>query len=151
MNTTEQNDRQRYIEQLYLLDGRQNPDHPMHGLLTGLHVQRMQALKAADKETLLAIAGVDPDDESPLHELLAQVAGDGVFRDPDGAAMVSSMWCRVLASHIATAAHGLNPVVETRSWAVKSLRAVVDWLRHEAVRAEASRPTPAAARSLEHA
>ena len=154
MNTTEQNDRQRYIEQLYLLDGRQDPGHPMHGLFTGLYVQRMEALKAADQETLLAIDRVDPNDESPLHELLGQVAGDGVFRHPDGAAMVSSMWCRLLATHIATATHGLNPVVETRSWAVKSLHAVVDWLRHEAVRAETSCPPAAPAqqqnRSLEH-
>ncbi len=29
----------RWIEALYMHDGRENPDHPMHGLYTGLNIK----------------------------------------------------------------------------------------------------------------
>ena len=31
--------RVRWIEALYEHDGRKNPEHPMHGLYTGLHIK----------------------------------------------------------------------------------------------------------------
>jgi hypothetical protein len=35
-NPTEQQARQGHLDALYLADGRDNPDHPMHALYTGL-------------------------------------------------------------------------------------------------------------------
>ena len=35
-NPTEQQARQDHLDALYLADGRDNPDHPMHALYTGL-------------------------------------------------------------------------------------------------------------------
>jgi hypothetical protein len=35
-NPIEQTARQEQLEQLYLADGRDNPEHPYHGLYTGL-------------------------------------------------------------------------------------------------------------------
>ena len=29
----------RWIQALYMHDGRESPDHPMHGLYTGLHIK----------------------------------------------------------------------------------------------------------------
>jgi hypothetical protein len=39
----EQLARQNRLEDLYEADGRGNPDHPMHGLYTGLHQQEVSA------------------------------------------------------------------------------------------------------------
>jgi hypothetical protein len=39
----EQLARQNRLEDLYEADGRDNPDHPMHGLYTGLHQQEAAA------------------------------------------------------------------------------------------------------------
>lgn len=46
--------RQAYIETLYLLDGRNNPDHPHHATFTGLLKHRLQQLIAADMDLLLS-------------------------------------------------------------------------------------------------
>lgn len=34
--------RQKWISELYLFDKRDDPDHPMHGLYTGLHQKYQQ-------------------------------------------------------------------------------------------------------------
>lgn len=41
----EQHQRALALQALYLLDGRHRPDHPMHGLYTGLHEQRLAHLR----------------------------------------------------------------------------------------------------------
>ena len=45
--TTVEQDRQRVMrmEELYVLDGRHRPDHPKHGLYTGLHQETLVAEK----------------------------------------------------------------------------------------------------------
>ena len=45
--TTVEQDRQRVMrmEALYVLDGRHRPDHPKHGLYTGLHQETLVAEK----------------------------------------------------------------------------------------------------------
>jgi hypothetical protein len=42
----EQDLRPKALQALYLLDGRQRPDHPLHGLVTGLHQQRLERLRS---------------------------------------------------------------------------------------------------------
>lgn len=46
--------RQAYLETLYLLDGRNNLDHPHHATFTGLLKRRAQQLIAADMDLLLS-------------------------------------------------------------------------------------------------
>ena len=46
--------RQRYLEMLYELDGRDQRDHPLHSLYTGLFDQRRESLMAADMKLLLS-------------------------------------------------------------------------------------------------
>tara|TARA_R100001163_G_C5066114_1_gene204358 strand:+ start:412 stop:591 length:180 start_codon:yes stop_codon:yes gene_type:complete len=36
--------RQKWIDSLYLFDKRDDPDHPMHGLYTGLHQKYQQSV-----------------------------------------------------------------------------------------------------------
>jgi hypothetical protein len=38
-----------YLDRLYALDGRDNPDHPMHSLLTGLLQDRAAVLLEIDR------------------------------------------------------------------------------------------------------
>lgn len=45
--------RQRYIDMLYDLDGRQDPAHPQHARYTGLLAQRAASLLSADFDLLL--------------------------------------------------------------------------------------------------
>ena len=51
-NIQEQNERIAYLRRLYEMDGRDNPKHPMHGLLTGLYQERLQQLAAIDRNNL---------------------------------------------------------------------------------------------------
>jgi hypothetical protein len=41
--------RQAYLERLYLLDGRDSPDHPQHSLCTGLFQNRAAVLTEIDR------------------------------------------------------------------------------------------------------
>ena len=41
-DTEAMGNRQKWIDELYLFDKRDNPDHPMHGLYTGLHQKYQQ-------------------------------------------------------------------------------------------------------------
>ena len=41
--------RVRYLERLYLLDGRDAPSHPMHRLYTGLYQNRARVLMELDR------------------------------------------------------------------------------------------------------
>jgi hypothetical protein len=43
----EQHLRAQSLQALYLLDGRQRPDHPHHGTYTGLHQQRLDRMREA--------------------------------------------------------------------------------------------------------
>lgn len=52
LDPVEQNARSEYLEHLYILDGRDNPTHPLHGFFTGLYWNRMQQLMLADREKL---------------------------------------------------------------------------------------------------
>ncbi len=40
--------RTRFLDKLYLEDGRDNPEHPFHSLYTGLYQQYLQALEQGD-------------------------------------------------------------------------------------------------------
>ena len=44
--------RSKYLDYLYKLDGRDDPAHPMHELLTGLFQDRMQRLVELEKNAL---------------------------------------------------------------------------------------------------
>lgn len=43
-----ENRRQAYLDALYHLDGRGNPEHPAHGTYTGLYLRRIEQLLAED-------------------------------------------------------------------------------------------------------
>lgn len=45
--------RQRYLEELYQVDGRADRAHPMHGLYTGLIEKRKEALLRFDRDFML--------------------------------------------------------------------------------------------------
>lgn len=45
----EQDDRIKYLNRLYVLDGRDDPDHPMHSLYTGLYQNRQAVLIELDR------------------------------------------------------------------------------------------------------
>lgn len=48
----EGNLRQDYLENLYQLDGREYPKHPLHGHYTGLYQQRKQKLIDEERDFL---------------------------------------------------------------------------------------------------
>jgi len=52
-----ENQRQRYLDQLFERDGRNDPSHPHHMTYTGLYQQRLQQLVEADR---LALAAAEP-------------------------------------------------------------------------------------------
>jgi len=131
------NNRQAYLEALYLLDGRDKPDHPQHALYTSLYADRIAALLAADRDTLVGLQVTDDDDKTALYVNLSSYVGPGLIADSDAAAAVCSAWCRIVASRLSLAMRRLDPPTTGPStYAVRSVQAVVDWLRHEAVRAE---------------
>jgi hypothetical protein len=41
-DTEAMGNRQKWLDELYLFDRRDDPDHPMHGLYTGLHQKYQQ-------------------------------------------------------------------------------------------------------------
>ena len=43
-DTEAMGNRQKWIDELYLFDKRDDPDHPMHGLYTGLHQKYQQVI-----------------------------------------------------------------------------------------------------------
>jgi hypothetical protein len=43
-----ESEKQEYLNRLYVLDGRENREHPMHSLYTGLFQSRVQELIRAD-------------------------------------------------------------------------------------------------------
>lgn len=45
----EQDDRVAYINRLYHLEGRDDPNHPMHSLYTGLYQNRQKVLMELDR------------------------------------------------------------------------------------------------------
>lgn len=45
----EQDKRVAYLRRLYILDGRDNPSHPMHSLYTGLYQNRQNVLMELDR------------------------------------------------------------------------------------------------------
>jgi len=53
----EGNARAAYLDDLYLLDGRNKPDHPRHGHYTGLIQERAKTLLTFDRK-LLATPGL---------------------------------------------------------------------------------------------
>jgi hypothetical protein len=46
--------RQKYLESLYLLDGRDTPTHPRHATYTALYTERVAFLHSRDVDELLA-------------------------------------------------------------------------------------------------
>ena len=44
-DTEAMGNRQKWIDELYLLDKRDDPSHPMHGLYTGLHQKYQQSVR----------------------------------------------------------------------------------------------------------
>lgn len=46
--------RQNYLDALYLLDGRDAPDHPRHATYTGLFVEHVRVLIERDMRDVLA-------------------------------------------------------------------------------------------------
>lgn len=144
---TQAQNTQAYLEALYLLDGRDNPSHPMHGLFTGLFINRQAALLAGDQELLAGLHSTDDDDETPLFHLLNTYIGHGFIAD-DAAAAVSAAWCRIVAARLVLAVKRLDvPSEGPASRTAASVQAVADWLNHEAVRAELNTPAADAAPS----
>lgn len=135
------NDTQKYLDALYALDGRNDPEHPMHSLYTGLAQQRIAALKAADRETLLGLAKTNDDHDIPLHVLLSGYIGPGLVTDDAACAAVTSAFCRILSSRLNLAVRQLDhPPSERHTAAAESVLAISDWLLHEAVRADIQAP-----------
>ncbi len=48
-NLKEQNARVEYLARLYVLAGRDDPRHPLHGTYTGLYMDRVAVLVALDR------------------------------------------------------------------------------------------------------
>jgi hypothetical protein len=46
----EQNRRSEFLRFLYINDGRQRPEHPMHGLFTGLYVEYQERQRKLNEE-----------------------------------------------------------------------------------------------------
>lgn len=135
--TQQDNARQAYLEALYRLDGRDNPDHPQHGTYTGLYAARIAALLQDDREILTGLASTQDDDDTPLYTMLSGYIGPGLIADNHAAAAVSAAWCRVVAARLSFALYRLDPPgSKPQTFAMRTVRAIVDWLHHEAVRAE---------------
>lgn len=54
-NPIEMNRRSQYLQILAELDGRDRPDHPQHGLFTGLYMARVRKLIQRDMDYLLGV------------------------------------------------------------------------------------------------
>lgn len=135
-NPTEQAARQHYLEQLYLLDGRDNPRHPSHGLYTGLAQQRIANLRTADQAALTGLHTTGGD--TPLHQLLAPRMTPSVLNDPLGGVALSGAWCAMVATRLRLAVKKLEPISTDRpdTFATSAVTAVAEWLESEAIRAE---------------
>jgi hypothetical protein len=53
LDPIEQNRRAQYLERLYILDGRSDPAHPLHGVYTGLYQAHLRRLVQQDMAKLL--------------------------------------------------------------------------------------------------
>jgi hypothetical protein len=135
----EQLERQNYLERLYAIDGRHDPEHPSHGLYTNLLTERTAQLLATDRTGALSVLG-GTDDDAPLFETLIPYIGRGLIEDPDAARAICAAWCRGTAARLHWALRCLGDDETTnpaeRHPVLAAGESIKAWMLHEAMRAE---------------
>lgn len=60
INTTIEQRRQDYLDALYILDGRDFPNHPHHATYTGLYTEHVAQVLARDVDKVLSLINPAP-------------------------------------------------------------------------------------------